>query len=42
MSKGELTLRTDRYALAAAPVAWRTLAAGRAAGRVVLEVAVDR
>ncbi|WP_192808533.1 hypothetical protein [Actinomadura montaniterrae] len=39
---GEPTLRTDRYALAAAPVAWEALAAGRADGRVVLEVADDR
>ncbi|WP_433136231.1 quinone oxidoreductase family protein [Actinomadura nitritigenes] len=42
LSAGELILRTDRYALAAAPVAWEALGAGRADGRVVLEVAGDR
>ncbi|MFI0406702.1 zinc-binding alcohol dehydrogenase family protein [Actinomadura sp. 3N508] len=42
LSEGELILRTDRYDLAEAPAAWQALTDGRARGRVVLEVSVDR
>jgi len=38
LSRGELTLRVERFALADADAAWDRLGSGRAAGRVVLVV----